>query len=114
MRRFCPNSRGAADRYLPTPNSPLTACAAREVGASETEICKSCPSQAARSTMTIWHGLRRSLGMRYTDIRVAFAEAIDYITAPTVVLPDDQPEAACGLLTESREAEAGAGAPSQS
>ena len=41
----------------------------------------------------------RELGMRYTDIRVAFTEAIDFITTAALPeLPADTPDAAQGLL----------------
>lgn len=41
----------------------------------------------------------RELGMRYTDIRVAFAEAIDLVTAPPE-LPTDHAEATAPLVSD--------------
>lgn len=43
----------------------------------------------------------RELGMVYTDIRTAFAEAVDYITTPPIELPADHAEAAARLLDEA-------------
>lgn len=43
----------------------------------------------------------RELGMKYTDIRVGFAEAIDFITSHGLPdIPADQPEAVRGLLSD--------------
>ena len=42
----------------------------------------------------------RELGVKYTDIRVAFTEAVDSLDLGIPELPPDQPEAARSLLSE--------------
>ena len=45
----------------------------------------------------------RELGLVYTDIRVAFTEAVDLVTAPSVEPPADQAEAVTRLLAASED-----------
>jgi len=47
----------------------------------------------------------RELRMRYTNIRVAFAEAIDMVTAPAVALPEDHAQASVPLVGAASDPE---------